>query len=273
MIAPLPDELTVISPQATAASVARDVWQRRGLVAHLAMRDVRVRYRQTLVGAAWAVLQPIGMAAVFSVFLGYLARIPSEGVPYPLFVLSGITIWTFFTQSLMSAANSVVSNPSLVTKVYIPRIIIPVAAATPHLLDIAASSVVLAGFVLILGDGVTWNLLAAPLVIAATWVFATCLGCAVAAVNVRYRDVKYTLPFVVQVWLFSTPVVYSAELVPDTWSWAYYLNPMAGLVEAFRWSFLGVGHAPLWGVVPAVALVAGSLVYFVRVESSFADAI
>lgn len=254
-----------------------ELWHFRELVWFLALREVKVRYKQTALGVAWAVLQPLLTMGVFSVFFGRLAGIPSEGVPYPVFSLCALLPWQFFAATLSGAANSLVQNQNLITKVYFPRIAIPLAAAGTALVDLAVAFVLLLGLMAWYGvrPGGAVVLLPAFLGLAAAAALAA--GLWLAALNVRYRDVRYTVPFLVQIWLLATPVAYPASLVPERWRWAYGLNPMAGVVEGFRWSLLGT-PAPDTAMLVAsgvvtLALLVGGAFYFRRVERSFADVV
>jgi lipopolysaccharide transport system permease protein len=251
-----------------------ELWEYRELVYFLIWRDVKVRYKQTALGAAWAVLQPLATMLVFSLIFGRLARIPSDGIPYPLFSLAALVPWTFFANGLSQASTSVVVNQQLVTKVYVPRLALPLATVLAGLVDLAIAALVLLGALLAYGRLPSlWVLWLAPLSLLAT---AAALGAGLwlAALNVRYRDVKYVVPFLTQLWLFVTPVVYPASLIPAQWRALFALNPMVGVVEGFRWALFG-------GAVPgqliacscggALILLWTGAMYFRRVERSFAD--
>jgi lipopolysaccharide transport system permease protein len=254
----------------------RELWSYRELLLFLVWRDVKVRYKQTALGAAWAVLQPVMTMAVFALFLGRLAHVPSDGVPYPLFAFAGLVPWTYFATAVAAGAQSVVGSQQLVSKVYFPRLLIPLASATTPLVDfaIALAAVVplLWWYGIVPGLAILWLPLFA--VLAAATAFGTALW--LATLTVRYRDVRYVVPFVIQVWMFATPVAYPASLVPERWRLLYGLNPMTGVVEGFRWALVG-GPAP--GPVAAVSavvvamLVAAGLRYFRRAEATFADVI
>lgn len=253
-----------------------ELWRARELVYFLAWRDVRLRYRQTLLGVAWALLQPLVGMAIFTVFLGGLAHLPSDGIPYAAFVYAGLVPWTFFANSVTASSQSLVRNADLVRRVYLPRLAIPLAAVLGNLVDLlvgmALLGVLMVGFRIAPGPAL---LLLPPLVLFEV-VTAFAIGLLLAALDVRYRDVRYVFPFLVQVWLFATPVVYSASLVPATWRWVLGLNPMAGVVEGFRWALLGgPPPGPLLLVSAAVVLVTLvlGLFYFRRTEGRFADVI
>jgi lipopolysaccharide transport system permease protein len=255
---------------------AGEIWQYRELLYFLVWRDVKVRYKQTALGAAWAVLQPLLTMAVFAIFLGRLAHVPSDGVPYPLFAFAGLVPWTYFATALAGGAQSIVGSQQLISKVYFPRLLIPLSSAVTPLVDFA---ITLAAMIPLLlwygvapGVSVVWLPLFALLAIATAFAGALWL----ATLTVEYRDVRYLVPFVVQFWMFATPVAYPASLVPERWRPLYGLNPMAGVVEGFRWALVG-GPAP--GPIVAVsatavaALLAGGLLFFRRSEATFADVI
>jgi homopolymeric O-antigen transport system permease protein len=256
---------------------AGELWAFRELFYFLVWRDVKVRYKQTLFGATWAVLQPFVIMVVFSIFLGRLAHVPSSGLPYPIFAYAGLVPWTLFASSMSGASTSLVSNTNLVTKVYFPRLILPMAAAGSYLLDFAIALFIL--FLLMLRYHIrpTVAVVWLPAFTLLAVIASLAVGIFMSAVNVRYRDIQYTVPFLLQVLLFVSPVAYPASLVPKAWRVVYGLNPMAGVVEGFRWAILGSGPAP--SVVTAasasisVALLVGAILYFKRVERSFADVI
>jgi homopolymeric O-antigen transport system permease protein len=238
---------------------------------------VKVRYKQTALGAAWAVLQPLTTMVVFSIFFGRLAKMPSDGVPYPVFAFCALLPWQLFAFALTESSNSVVSNQRLITKVYFPRLIIPIAAVAVGLVDFAIAFLVLAAMLVYYGIHPGVAMVSVPLWTVLAVATALGVGLWLAALNVRYRDVRYTLPFVAQLWLFVTPVAYPASIVPDAWRPLYALNPMVGVVEGFRWALLGGTGSPnvtvsVSAVVVAATLVSG-LFYFRRVERTFADVI
>jgi len=253
----------------------RELWAHRELLYFLVWRDVKVRYKQTLFGVAWAILQPLATMLVFALFFGRLAKLPSEGVPYPLFALSALVPWTFFANGLTQSANSVVINQNLVTKVYFPRLAIPFATVLAGALDFALAFVLLVAFMLWYGilPSLAW-LAVLPyslLALAAT----LGVGMWLAALNVQYRDVRYAVPFLVQIWLFATPIAYSSTLLAGRWRTLYALNPMVAVVDGFRAALLGTA-APSATVVATSCVVAALLLlsgalYFRRMEQSFAD--
>jgi lipopolysaccharide transport system permease protein len=253
----------------------RDLWRYRELVFFLVWRDVKVRYKQTLLGAAWAVLQPFLTMVVFSVFFGRLAGLPSDGLPYPLFTYAALLPWQLFAYALTESSNSLVSNQRLIVKVYFPRLAVPVAAALSGLVDFAIAFVVLLGMMVFYGTPLTARILFLPLLILLALVAALALGLWLAALNVQYRDVRYVIPFIVQLGFFLTPVAYSSSLVPAALQPLYALNPMVGVVTGFRWALLGA-EAPAAGTIlistlAALVLFVGGLFYFRRMEYSFAD--
>jgi lipopolysaccharide transport system permease protein len=273
------EQITVIDSSARAELVRpQTLWRYRELIYFLARRDVSIRYKQSAIGIAWAVLQPVLLAIVFSVFLGLLAKVPSDyGVPYPVYALAGLVLWMFFAQALARAADSAVVSGSLISKVWFPRIVIPVAAALPSTLDFVFAALVVIASMLIYGVTPGAGVLLLPLIV--PLVLATALGFGIwlAALNVRYRDVSVAVPFVIQTGLFITPIIYPFSLVPDAAQPFYALNPMVGVLELYRWMLFADAPFPGWIVlVPLVivpiALVAGSR-YFGRAERDFADVI
>jgi lipopolysaccharide transport system permease protein len=255
----------------------RELWQYRELVYFLTWRDIKVRYKQTILGVAWAVIQPLFIALTLSLFLGKLAKVPSDGVPYPVFAYSAMVLWQLFAHALTEASNSLVGNERLITKVYFPRLVIPLSAVLGGLVDFVIAFIVLIPFLAFYRIVPTAKVLALPVFAVLTVLISFGAGLWLAALNVQYRDVRYTVGFLVQVWFFATPVAYPTSVVPQHWQAAYGLNPMVGVVEGFRWALLGAGKAPghlLAGSVAVMVLVLGSgLYYFRRMEASFADVI
>ena len=253
----------------------RELWQYRELLYFLTWRDVKVRYKQTVLGAAWAVLQPLSMMLVFSLFFGRLAKMPSDGIPYPLFTFSALLPWQLFAHSLTESSNSLVGNQHLITKIYFPRLVIPISAVLAGLVDFAIAFVILLGMMLYYGVTPGWALFTLPGFVLLTILTALGFGLWLSALNVKYRDVRYTMNFLVQFWLFATPVAYSSNLIPDKWRFIYGINPMAGVVEGFRWALLGKSSPPnmmLWVSIAVVIIVLVSgLYYFRRMEQEFAD--
>jgi lipopolysaccharide transport system permease protein len=238
---------------------------------------VKVRYKQTALGVAWVLLQPLLAMGIFSVVFGQIARLPSEGVPYPVFVIAGLVPWFYFANATAGASGSIVGNTQLISKVYFPRLAIPLAAVLANLVDLGIGLLLELVLLVVFGVGLGWHLLALPFFVAL--IVLTALGVSVwlAALDVQYRDVRYAVPFLVQVWLFATPVIYSSGDVPERWRPLLALNPMTGVIEAFRWALLGNGEPPvsaLLGSMLIVALLLGTgLLYFRRMERTFADLI
>lgn len=252
-----------------------ELWRYRELALQIAARDITVRYRQTALGAAWAVLQPVGFMVVFSLFFGQLAGVSSNGLPYALFSLSALVPWTYFATALLLGSESLVSNSALVSKVYFPRIFVPAGVVAAGLVDLAISLAILLVVVLAWGFVPSVAILVLPLLIGIAVATALGVGAALAAVNVRYRDVRYVVPFAIQMWLFATPIAYPSSLIEEPWRTISAVNPMVGVVEGFRWATLGTGDAP-WALIgvsfaSACVLVVAGLAYFDRVERGFAD--
>jgi lipopolysaccharide transport system permease protein len=275
MEAPL---LTVIQPSRGLVSLRlKDLWQYRELLYFMIWRDIKVRYKQTALGAAWAVLQPLLTMVVFTIFFGKLAKVPSDGIPYPIFSFCALLPWQLFARSLTESSNSLVTNQRLITKVYFPRLVIPLAAVLAGLVDFAIAFLVLVGLMFYYGIFPGLALLALPLFLLLAIVTSLAASLWLSALNVQYRDIKYTLPFLVQFWLFASPVAYSSSLVPAPWRLLYGLNPMVGVIEGFRWSLLGKTEAVWPLVITSAVLVAGllwgGLVYFRQMEKTFADVV
>jgi lipopolysaccharide transport system permease protein len=252
-----------------------DIWEYRELLYFLVWRDVKVRYKQTVLGAAWAILQPVMTMVVFSIFFGRLAKIPSDGIPYPVFAFTALLPWQLFAYALTESSNSLVSNQNLITKVYFPRLVIPISAVLAGLVDFAIALVVLLGLMWYFGIVPTAAVALLPVFVLFAIVTALAVGLWLSALNVKYRDVRYTIPFLTQFWMFATPVAYPASLVPEKWRALFGLNPMAGVVEGFRWALLGKAHSPgpllVVSVIAVVVLLIGGVMYFRRMESTFAD--
>jgi lipopolysaccharide transport system permease protein len=255
----------------------RELWQYRELLYFLTWRDIKVRYKQTLLGAAWAVIQPFFMMVVFSLFFGWLARVPSDGIPYPVFTFSALLPWQLFSHALTESSNSVVGNQNLITKVYFPRLVIPIAAVLGGVVDFVIAFVLLSVMMLYYGIVPGWAIVTLPGFILLALLTALGVGLWLSALNAQYRDVRYTISFLVQIWLVATPVAYPSSLVPERWRGLYGLNPMAGVVEGFRWALLGKSEPPglmLWvSIAVVVSLLVGGLYYFRRMEQEFADVV
>ncbi len=265
-----------IQPRNTWRLDLRELWEYRELLWILALRDIKVRYKQTVLGVLWVILQPLTAMTIFSLVFGHLAKLPSDGLPYPIFVFTALLPWTFFANAVTSAGNSVVGSANLISKVYFPRLIIPLASIGGILLDFAISAMILLIMMLFYGLGWSLNLLAAPVLVLALGFIALGVGTLLSALNVAYRDFRYVIPFLVQIWMFATPVVYPASLLPGDWRWLLYLNPMAGVVEGFRSAFLG---RPFDALGLGISFIIGTMAFlagvwhFNRVERRFADII
>ncbi len=254
----------------------KELWAYRELLWVLTLRDIKVRYKQTVLGIVWAVIQPVMLMVVFSIFFGSLAKMPSDGYPYPIFVYAALLPWIFFANAISSSASSVVGSANLISKVYFPRLIIPLASIGAGLIDFAIATLVLLLLMIFYGVGWSVNLLAAPVLVVAVLFTALGIGTFLSALNVAYRDFRYVIPFLIQLWMFATPVVYPASLVPEKWQWILYLNPMAGLIEGFRSAFLGRPFDfEALGISFTVAVIVFliGVAYFEKVERRFADII
>lgn len=253
-----------------------EVWSHRELMYLLVWRDLKVRYRQTVFGASWAVMQPFLLMLIFTVSLGRLPGVGPAGTPYALFAYTGLVPWTLFSASLASASNSLVNSSSIITKVYFPRLLIPFAAVGSFLIDFMVAMVVLGLLMLYFGVAPSGAVVWLPLLTLYALVTALGVGTWLAAINVRYRDVKYAVPFLIQMWMFASPVVYTSTLIPKGWQWLYALNPMTGVVEGFRWALIG-GSRPdeliLVSAAASVLVLVSALVYFRHAEQTFADVI
>ena len=260
-----------------------ELWRYRELLWFLALRDVKLRYKQTALGVAWAVLQPLLNVVVFSIFFGALAGIKSDNnLPYPLFALTALLPWQLFSYALTQSSNSLVAEQRLITKVYFPRLVVPIASVLSGLVDFAVTFVLVLCFMTYfawMGYPIpwSWTLLAVPVLVLFALVTALAVGLWLAALNVQYRDVRYMIPFLAQLWMFASPVAYPSSLVPERWRPLYGLNPMAGVIESFRWALLG-SDAVDWSMLGVSAIVVlllllGGLYYFRRLERSFADVV
>jgi lipopolysaccharide transport system permease protein len=275
---PLPDKPVVtISPSRKWVALnLRDLWAYREVFYLLMWRDIKVRYKQTLLGVTWAILQPFLTMLVFSIFFGSLAGLPSDGIPYPLFAYSGLVPWTFVANGVANAGNSLVGSPSLITKVYFPRMIIPCAAIGAGLMDFAITFVFLIVLILHYGVVLAWSSLFLPILIVMTTLLALGVGMGLAALNVQYRDVRYALPFLIQLWMYSTPLVYPSSLVPEKWRWLLALNPLAGLVDGYRSALFGrEWHWTALSISSGITLMLlfGCAYAFRRMEKNFADVV
>jgi lipopolysaccharide transport system permease protein len=253
----------------------KEVWNYRELLYFFVWRDVKIRYKQTAIGVLWVVLQPVLNMLVFTLFFGRLAKLPSDGLPYPVFYFAALVPWTYFSYALQMTTNVVVDNQHLITKVYFPRLILPISAVLSGLVDFAIGFVVLALFTVVYGIRPTVAALWLPVLLLLAVLTALGVGLWMSALNALYRDVRYVVPFLISFWMFASPVAYPSSLVPAKWRWLYGLNPMAGVIDGFRWAITGRGHAPgllLLASSFAVALVlVGGLFFFNRMESTVAD--
>jgi lipopolysaccharide transport system permease protein len=253
------------------------VWRYRELLAVLVWRDIQVLYKQAALGAGWAIIQPLFAVFIFTVVFGLFARMPTNGVPYPIFAFAAVLPWTYFAEAVRRSSTALVNDSELVRKVYFPRLIMPLATVIAPLLDFAIASVVLMIMMVIFGVAFTWKLLAIiPLVLIAG-LLALAIGLWLGPINVRFRDVKHTIPFLLQVWMYASPIVYPLSIVPEQWRFLYSLNPMVGVIEGFRWAVLGNTQPDFTALgvsagVIAVALI-GGVVFFKKMERSFADMI
>ena len=251
------------------------IWQYRELLYFLSWRDVKVRYKQTALGAAWAILQPLLTMIVFSLFFGKLAKMPSDGIPYPLFAFTALVPWTFFASSLVQSSSSLVQSTNLIKKVYFPRLVVPISSVLSGVVDFVCAFIVLVGMMLFYGILPTGNIIWLPLLLLLALVTALGVGLWLSTLNVQFRDVRYMVPFVTQFWLFATPIAYPSSLLSEPWRTLYGLNPMVGVVEGFRWALLGTDTAPgpiimVSAFAALVVLVSGAF-YFRRMEKTFAD--
>lgn len=252
-----------------------ELWVYRELLYFLTWRDIKVRYKQTALGAAWAIIQPLFTMLVFSVFFGRLAKIPSDGIPYPIFSFAALVPWTFFANGLSQASNSLVGNSNLLTKVYFPRLVIPISTVISGFIDFALSFAVLLLMMVYYGKLPTLNIIWLPFFLLLALITALGVGLWMSALNVEYRDVRYVVPFITQFWMLATPIAYPSTMLSEPWRMVYGLNPMVGVVEGFRWALLGSGTGPgamtaVSTVVSILALITGAF-YFKRMERNFAD--
>jgi lipopolysaccharide transport system permease protein len=255
----------------------KELFAYRELLYFLIWRDIKIRYKQTMLGAAWAIIQPFFSMVVFSLFFGKLAGIPSEGIPYPIFSYAALVPWTFFANGLGQSANSLVGNAHLITKVYFPRLTIPIATILSGILDFVLAFVVLLGMMLYYGIVPTINVIWLPFFLLLALMTVLGVGFWLSALNVQYRDVRHVVPFLIQFWLFATPIAYPSTLLSEPWRSVYAINPMVGVVEGFRWALLGVESAPgpiiIVSTFAALVVLVSGLFYFRRLEDSFADVV
>jgi len=274
----LPDEPVVrIRPSRSWVALhVGELWAYRELLYFLTWRDVKVRYKQAALGAAWAILQPMLTMLIFTLFFGRLAKVPSDGIPYPIFAYAALLPWTFFANAVTNSGNSLVGSASLITKVYFPRLIVPAAAVGAGLVDLAIAFTVFVGLFVYYGFSLTWQVVLVPFLVALATILALGVGLWMSALNVKYRDIRYALPFLVQLWMFASPVIYPASLMPEKYRWVLLVNPMTGVIEGFRAALLG---RPLpwtalgYSAVISVALLIWAAYFFRHMEREFADVV
>lgn len=254
-----------------------ELWQYRELIYFFTWRDIKVRYKQTALGALWAIIQPVFTMLVFALFFGHLAKIPSEGIPYPIFSYAALVPWTFFSTGLTQGSNSLVQSSNMLKKIYFPRMAMPIGTILAGCVDFVLAFVVLIAMIVFYGIAPTWKTIFLPLFFLLALV--TCLGVSfwLSAMNVHFRDVKYTIPFITQFWMYATPIAYPSSLLPQPWRTLYGINPMVGVVEGFRWALLGTHTAPSLMIVlssiVALGLLLSGAFYFRRQEKTFADVV
>jgi lipopolysaccharide transport system permease protein len=270
--------VTIIEPsRGWVALRLRELWEYRELVYFLTWREVKVRYKQTAMGAAWAIIQPLFTMFILSLFFGRLAKVPSDRIPYPLFCLAGLVPWTFFANGFSQASSSLVTSSNLISKVYFPRLSLPISAVMSGAVDFLISSILLVGMMIYYHQVLTLRCFFLPFFFLLAFVSALGISLWLSALNVEYRDVRYAIPFLSQIWMFATPIAYPSSLLHQPWRAVYGLNPMAGVVEGFRWALIGADSAPGPVIVAsscaAVFLLIGGAFYFRRMEKIFADVV
>ena len=255
----------------------RELWQYNELLYFLVWKEVKVRYKQTIIGGAWAIIQPLLTMVIFTIIFGRLAKIPSDGMPYPVFTYTALLPWMLFAQALTRSGGSLVSDANLITKVYFPRLLIPLSAALAPIVDFTVSFLILLGMLAWYGIPPTLGILALPFFVALTLVTAISVNLWLAPLNVKYRDVAHTLPFLSQIWMYASPVAYPLSLIPQKWQFLYSINPMVGVIEGFRWALLGKQSpnfmAMAISLIVVMALFLGGILYFKKMEQTFADVI
>ena len=272
------EPITIIEPKKGWIPIdLREIWNYRELFYFLTKRDIKVRYKQTVLGGLWAIIQPVFTMVVFTLFFGRLAKMPSDGIPYPIFVYAGLLPWTYFANALSTSGNSLVGSANLITKVYFPRLIIPASASMAGLLDFFIAMLVMGAMMIYYQFVPSIGILLFPFLVGLTFLCAVGVGLWLSALNVQYRDIRYVIPFLVQLWMFVSPVIYPISMVPQKYQWLLALNPMGGVIEAYRASLLG--HMPInWfllglSTVIIIILFLSGLYYFRRMEKTFADVI
>ena len=255
----------------------RELWQYNELLYFLVWKEVKVRYKQTIIGGAWAIIQPLLTMVIFTIIFGRLAKIPSDGMPYPVFTYTALLPWMLFAQALTRSGGSLVYNANLITKVYFPRLLVPLSAALAPIVDFIVSFLILLGMLAWYGIPPTLGILALPFFLALTLVTAISVNLWLAPINVKYRDVAHTLPFLSQIWMYASPVVYPLSMIPEKWQFLYSINPMVGVIEGFRWALLGKQSpnfmAMVMSIIVVMALFLGGILYFKKMEQTFADVI
>ncbi|HME44457.1 MAG TPA: ABC transporter permease [Syntrophorhabdales bacterium] len=270
--------VTAIRPSKGFSSLGlRDLWEYRELAYFLVWRDIKVRYKQTAIGAAWVILQPLLTMLIFTLIFGILVRVPSEGLPYSVFVYTALVPWSYFSEAVSRGGLSLVANTNLISKVYFPRLVIPISSVVTPVIDFVLSFFILLGLIAWFNIKPTWAIATLPVFLLLTIVTAFAVSIWFSAVNVKYRDVGYTIPFLIQFWMFASPIVYPISIIPARWRPIYSLNPLVGVVEGFRWALLGKESPNFWAMGISVAgvliLLAGGILYFRRMERTFADVI
>lgn len=273
---PLP-VLRIEPPNGWVSLKLKELWEYRELLYFLTWRDIKVRYKQTVLGASWAIIQPFFTMVVFSLFFGRLAQIPSDGVPYPIFSYAALVPWTFFANSLIQSSNSLVTSADLLKKVYFPRLVIPISSVLSGVIDFFLAFAVMLGMMLYYGLFPTANVIWLPLLLLLAFVTSLGVGLWMSALNVQFRDVRYIVPFLTQFWMFATPIAYPSSLLPEPWRMVYGINPMVGVVEGFRWALIGTETAPgpiiVVSAVVSLIIFVGGMFYFRRLERTFADVV
>lgn len=269
--------LIIEPPRVWSPLELSELWDFRDLLFFLTWRDIAVRYKQTILGATWAILQPILTMVVFSVIFGGLAKLPSEGIPYPIFTYTALLPWQLFAFALNNASNSLIGSQNLISKVYFPRLLIPLSSVLTGIVDFCIAFVVLLGMMAFYGLEVTTSILWLPFFVLLAVTSAVAIGLWLSALNVKYRDVRYVVPFLTQIWMYATPVAYSSSLIPENWRWLYSLNPITGVVEGFRWAILGKSGLDTFSLgvssLAVLILLVSGLYYFKQMEAHFADII
>ena len=270
--------VTTIRPSKGFSSLRlKDLWEYRELIYFFVWRDVKVRYKQTAIGTAWVILQPLVTMLIFTLIFGILVRVPSEGLPYSVFLYTALVPWSYFSEAISRGGGSVVASTNLISKVYFPRLVIPIASIITPVIDFVLSFFILLGLVTWFNIKPTWAIVTLPLFFLFTVLTALAVSLWFSALNVRYRDVGYTIPFVIQVWMFASPIIYPMNIIPSRWRLLYSINPLVGVVEGFRWALLGKESPNFWTMGISVAgvllLLTGGILYFRRMERTFADVI